>query len=64
MKFRRAQENAVYKMRLREEVEELLAAEATLEEMVERCQQHMASTSLSDVDVTVMVCVGVGGGIM
>ena len=55
VRFRQAQENAVYKRRLREEVEELLSSEAPPEEIVERCQQHMATTSLSDVDVTVMV---------
>ena len=55
VKFRQAQQNAVFKHRLREEIEELLAAEAPPEDVVERCQQHMASTSLSDVDVTVMV---------
>ena len=55
MKFRQAQQNAVFKQRLREEIDELLGAEAPPEEVVERCQQHMASTSLSDVDVTVLV---------
>lgn len=61
VKFRQAQQNAVFKQRLREEIEELLAAEAPPEDVVERCQQHMASTSLSDVDVTVLVR---GGGVM
>lgn len=55
VRFRQAQENAVYKRRLREEVEELLSSEAPPEEVVERCQQHMATTSLSDVDITVLV---------
>ena len=55
VKFRQAQQNAVFKQRLREEIDELLGAEAPPEEVVERCQQHMASTSLSDVDVTVLV---------
>lgn len=55
VKFRQAQQNAVFKQRLREEIDELLGAEAPSDEVVERCQQHMASTSLSDVDVTVLV---------
>ena len=55
VKFRQAQQNAVFKHRLREEIDELLGTEAPPEEVVERCQQHMASTSLSDVDITVLV---------
>ena len=55
VKFRQAQQNAVFKQRLREEIDELLGSEAPPEDVVERCQQHMVSTSLSDVDVTVLV---------
>ena len=55
MKFRQAQENASFKKKLREELEGLFEHDALAEEIVELCQQHMASTSLTDVDVTVMV---------
>ena len=57
VKFRRAQQNTAYKKLLRKELDELLAQEASMEEIVERCQQHMTSTSITDVDVTVMVSV-------
>lgn len=55
VKFRQAQENASFKKKLREELEGLFEHDALAEEIVELCQQHMASTSLTDVDVTVML---------
>ena len=55
MKFRQAQENASFKKKLREELERLIEQDAPAEEVVELCQQHMTSTSLTDVDITVMV---------
>lgn len=56
-KFRRAQENTALKKSLMSELDELLSGDATQEEIVERCQHHIATTTLTDVDVTVMVSV-------
>ena len=55
MKFRRAQENASFKKVLREEIEELIQQEASNEEIIEQCEQRVKSTSLTNIDITVMV---------
>ena len=55
MKFRRAQENASFKKILREEIEELIQQEASSEEIVDQCKDRMKTTSLTDVDIAVMV---------
>ena len=57
VRFRQAQQNASYKRKLREEIEELIGQEAGNDEIIDRCHQHLSATSLSNVDVTVMVCV-------
>lgn len=55
MKYRRAQESAEKRRKLKSELEELLESEVSSDEIVEHCQQHMESEKLSDVDITVMV---------
>lgn len=55
VKFRRAQENASFKKVLREEIDELIQQEANNEEIIDVCKERMKSTSLTDIDVTVMV---------
>lgn len=55
MKYRRAQESAEKRRTLKTELEELLENEATSEEVIDRCQQHMETAQLSDIDVTVLV---------
>ena len=55
VKFRRAQENASFKKALREEIEELIQQEANNEEIIDLCRERMKSTSLTDIDITVMV---------
>ena len=55
VRFRQVQENASYKHKLREELSEMLSQEINSDEIVEKCQQHMSSTSLGNVDITVLV---------
>ena len=55
MKFRRAQENAALKKVLREEIDELIQLEASNEDIIDQCRERMRTTTLSDVDITVMV---------
>lgn len=55
VKFRRAQENAALKKVLREEIDELIQQEASNEEITEVCRERMKATTLTDVDITVMV---------
>ena len=55
VKFRRAQENASFKKVLREEIDELIQQEANNEEIIDLCKDRTKSTSLTDIDVTVMV---------
>ena len=55
MKYRRAQESAGKRRALKAEIDELLESETSSEEIIERCQQHMESAQLSDVDVSVLV---------
>ena len=55
VKFRRAQENAALKKVLREEIDELIQQEANNEEIIDVCRDRMKSTTLTDVDITVMV---------
>lgn len=57
VKYRRAQESAEKRRALKTELEELLENEANSEEVIDRCQQHMETAQLSDVDVTVLVSV-------
>lgn len=55
MKFRRAQENASFKKVLREEIDELIQQEASNEEIIDLCKERSKSTSLTDIDLTVLV---------
>ena len=55
VKYRRAQESLEKRRKLKSELEELLENEVSSDEIVERCQQHMESEKLSDVDITVLV---------
>ena len=55
MKFRRAQENAALKKVLREEIDELIQQEASNDEIIDQCRERMKTTTLTDVDITVMV---------
>lgn len=55
VKYRRAQESAEKRRTLKTELEELIENEATSEEVIDRCQQHMETAQLSDIDVTVLV---------
>ncbi len=55
VKFRKAQENSTFKNTLMAEIEEMFSGEAPTDEIVERCQQHMTNTTLTDVDIAVMV---------
>lgn len=57
VKYRRAQESAEKRRTLKTELEELLENEATSEEVIDRCQQHMEMAQLSDIDVTVLVSI-------
>lgn len=55
VKFRRAQENASFKKVLREEIDEQIQQEANNEEIIDLCKERMKYTSLTDIDITVMV---------
>jgi len=55
VRFRQVQENASYKHKLREELSEMLSQEINSDEIIDKCHQHMSSTSLGNVDVTVLV---------
>ena len=55
VKFRRAQENAALKKVLREEIDELIQQEAGNDEIIDQCRDRMKTTTLTDVDITVMV---------
>ena len=55
VKYRRAQESAEKRRALKKELEELLDADSLSEEIIDRCQQHMDTAQLTDVDVTVLV---------
>lgn len=61
MEFRKAQEIQSYKHKLREEIEEMIGQEASNEDMIDKCQQHMVSSnnSLGNVDITILVSFGV-----
>ena len=60
VRYRQVQENAAYKQKLRDELTELISQEASSEEIVEKCHQHMSNTSLGNVDITVLVSVLLG----
>ena len=62
VKYRRAQESVEKRRMLKTELEELLENETSSEEIIDRCQQHMEAAQLSDVDVTVLVSMGIGLG--
>ena len=55
VKYRRAQESVEKRRALKTELEELLESETSSEEIIDRCQQHMETAQLSDVDITVLV---------
>lgn len=55
VKFRRAQENAALKKILREEIDEAIQQEASNDEIIDQCRDRMKTTTLTDVDITVMV---------
>jgi hypothetical protein len=55
VKFRRAQENAALKKILREEIDESIQQEASNDDIIEQCRDRMKTTTLTDVDITVMV---------
>lgn len=55
VKFRRAQENAALKKVLREEIDELIQQEAGNDEIIDQCRDRMKTTTLTDVDITVML---------
>ena len=58
VKYRRAQESAGKRRALKKELEELLETDTSSEEIIDRCQQHMDTAQLTDVDVTVLVSAG------
>lgn len=55
--FRKAQEIASYKQKLREEIDEMIGQEASNEEMIDKCQQHILASgnALGNVDITILV---------
>ena len=55
VKYRRAQESAEKRRALKKELEEMLDTDSSSEEIIDRCQQHMDTAQLTDVDVTVLV---------
>ena len=57
VKFHKSQENSAVKKKLGDEVDELLEAEASHEEILEKCHQYITAEGggLTDVDVTVIV---------
>lgn len=57
MEFRKAQEITSYKQKLRQEIQEMIGQEASNEEMIDKCQQHVMASdnTLGDVDVTILV---------
>ena len=55
VKYRRAQESAEKRRALKKELEEMLEADTTSDEIIDRCQQHMDTAQLTDVDITVLV---------
>ena len=55
VRFRQAQENTSYKQKLRVELTELISQEDNSEEIIDKCHQHMSTTSLGNVDITVLV---------
>lgn len=55
MKYRRAQESVGKRRALKTELEEVLESETSNEDIIDRCQQHMETSQLTDVDITVLV---------
>ena len=57
MEFRKAQEIVSYKNKLRRELDDMIGQEASNEDMIDKCQQHMASSNntLGNVDITILV---------
>jgi hypothetical protein len=55
VKYRRAQESAEKRRALKKELEEMLDTDSSSEEIIDRCQQHMDTAQLTDVDVTVLL---------
>lgn len=57
MEFRKAQEVTSYKQKLRQEIQEMIGQEASNEDMIDKCQQHVAASNnaLGDVDITILV---------
>ena len=55
-KLRQAQENTEHRRTLRGELEKLFSEDGSPEEIVATCQQHMGDTNMTDVDITIMVC--------
>lgn len=56
VKFHKSQENLAIKKKLGDEIDEMLEAEASHEEIIEKCQQYTAEGGgLTDVDITVIL---------
>ena len=58
VKLHKSQENSAVKKKLGDEIDEMLEAEASHEEILEKCQQYIAlegGGGLTDVDITVIV---------
>ncbi len=57
MEFRKAQEITSYKHKLKREIQEMIGQEASNEDMIEKCLQHMiaSNNTLGDVDITILV---------
>jgi hypothetical protein len=57
VEFRKAQEITTYKQKLRQEIQEMIGQEASNEDMIDKCQQHVVASNnaLGDVDITILV---------
>ena len=57
VKFHKSQENLAVKKKLGDEIDEMLEAQASHEEILEKCQQYISAEEggLTDVDITVIV---------
>lgn len=61
MEFRKTQEIASYKQKLREELDEMIGQEASNEDMIDKCLQHVmtSNNALGNVDITILVRPGI-----
>ena len=61
VKFHKSQEKLAVKKKLGDEIDEMLEAQASHEEILEKCQQYIAAEGrgLTDVDITVIVSLAV-----